>query len=80
MIAGQVHNDEERPRSSWEVSLWVKVQVQITGVHGTGMAVGPAKPRQQNLSFSPLPQEEMADPGQGLPAGAYGSPCPTGTT
>lgn len=37
-IARQVHNDEERPRSSREVSLWVKVQVQITGVHGCAQA------------------------------------------
>lgn len=34
----QVHNDGQRPRSSWEVSLWAKVQVQITGVNGQAQA------------------------------------------
>lgn len=38
MIARQVHNDEERPRSSREVSLWVKFQIPITGVHGQAQA------------------------------------------
>lgn len=33
-ITRQVHNDGQRPWSSWEVSLWAKVQVQITGVSG----------------------------------------------
>lgn len=37
-ITRQVHNDGQRLQSSWEVSLWAKVQVQITGVNGQAQA------------------------------------------
>lgn len=37
-ITRQVHNDGQRPLSSWEVGLWAKVQVQITGVNGQAQA------------------------------------------
>lgn len=36
-ITRQVH-DRQRPWSSWEVSLWAKVQVQITVVNGQAQA------------------------------------------
>lgn len=60
-ITRQVHSDRQRPLSSWEVGLWAKVQVQITGVNGQAQAwllVWPG-PSSKTSTHSP---ERMARP------------------
>lgn len=78
VMARNVHSDEEGPRSSREVSLWVKGQVQINGVHGQAQA-WLAAPQQPNLTFCQRPPGQEGQPWLGLPTALW-QPLPHGTT
>lgn len=82
VLARNVHRDGEGPRSSREVSLRVKGQEQINGVHGqarAGLAALQPGPSSQTSPSAPTPSTGGSAPA-GAPHRALWQPLPHGTT